>query len=93
MPQYATLKAIGYTNRYLTGIVLREAVYLGVLGFFPGVLCSLALYAALESVSGIMMRLTPFRGGIVFVLTIVMCVLSGMIAIRKVINSDPAEVF
>jgi putative ABC transport system permease protein len=93
MPQYATLKAIGYTNGYLTLIVLQEALYLGVLGFLPGVFCSLAIYAVLESVSGILMRLTPGRIAVVFVLTLVMCSVSGMIALRKVINSDPAEVF
>jgi putative ABC transport system permease protein len=93
MPQYATLKAIGYTNSYLTKIVLQEAVYLGVLGFVPGLVCSLAIYALLESASGILMRLTLFRVAAIFVLTLVMCILSGLIAIRKVINSDPAEVF
>jgi putative ABC transport system permease protein len=93
LPQYATLKAIGYSNGYLVKIVLQQAVYLGVIGFFPGLLASLGIYAALESYSGILMRLTPLRAGIIFALTVVMCVVSGLIAIRKVISSDPAEVF
>jgi putative ABC transport system permease protein len=93
MPQYATLKAIGYTNGYLIKIVLQEALYLGAFGFFPGMLCSLGIYAVLESVSGIRMRLTSLRIAEIFVLTLLMCAVSAMIAIRKVINSDPAEVF
>jgi putative ABC transport system permease protein len=93
LPQYATLKAIGYPNSYLVKVVLQEALYLGVIGFFPGVLCSLGVYALLQLYSGILMRLTPGRMVLVFVLTVVMCALSGTIAIRKVINSDPAEVF
>ena len=93
MPQYATLKAMGYGNGYLTGVVLREAVYLAVLGFLPGLLCSVALYAVLEAASGILMRLSVYRVSMVFVLTVLMCAVSGLIAIRKVIDSDPAEVF
>ncbi|MCI0459600.1 MAG: ABC transporter permease DevC [Gemmataceae bacterium] len=93
LPQYATLKAVGYGNNYLVKIVLQEAVYLGVIGFFPGMLVSLGLYALLQHLSGILMQLTVGRAVMVFVLTVVMCAVSGTIAIRKVINSDPAEVF
>jgi putative ABC transport system permease protein len=53
----------------------------------------LVLYALLQSESGILMRLTPGRTALIFVLTIAMCALSGLIAVRKVINSDAAEVF
>jgi putative ABC transport system permease protein len=93
LPQYATLKAIGYSNGYLVKIVLQEALFLAVIGFFPGMLCSLGVYALLQHLSGILMQLTVDRALTVFVLTVVMCSLSGLIAIRKVIQSDPAEVF
>ncbi len=33
LPQFATLKAIGYTNRFLDGIVLIEAVLIMVVAF------------------------------------------------------------
>ena len=36
LAEYATLKAMGYTNRYLFGVVLQEAIILAVLGFLPG---------------------------------------------------------
>jgi putative ABC transport system permease protein len=93
LPQFATLKAIGYTNGYLIKIVLQEAVFLAVIGFFPGMLFSMGVYAILQSTTGIQMNLTVGRLALVFLLTIVMCALSGFIAVRKVINSDPAEVF
>ena len=32
----ATLKAIGYSNLYLVGVVLQEALLLGAVGFVPG---------------------------------------------------------
>lgn len=93
LPQFATLKAIGYNNGYLVHIVLQEALFLGTISFLPGMLCSMGVYAILQAVSGIRMQLTVGRAVLVFVLALVMCTLSGTIAIRKVINSDPAEVF
>jgi putative ABC transport system permease protein len=93
LPQYATLKAIGYSDAYLKKVVLQEAVILGVLGYFPGLAVSLASYAAIQSVSGILMQLTVPRALLVFVMTIAMCAVSGLIAVRKVIRSDPTEVF
>ncbi len=93
LAQYATLKAIGYDNRYMVGVVMRQAVYLALIGFVPGVLVSGGIYAGLQKVSGILMMLTPGRVAMVLVLTVVMCLLSAAIAIRRVIKSDPADVF
>ncbi|MBC7657407.1 MAG: ABC transporter, partial [Frankiaceae bacterium] len=36
---------------------------------------------------------TPERAGLVFVLTLGMCAISGLLAVRKVRKLDPAEVF
>lgn len=93
LPQYATLKALGYHNRHLVRIVLQKAVYLGLLGFVPGLIGSALVYAGVEGYSGILMRLTIGRALVVLVATIAMCLLAGAIAIRRVIRSDPAEVF
>src|SRR5262249_47541112 len=35
LPEYATLKAMGYSNRFLFGVVLQQAVILAALGFVP----------------------------------------------------------
>jgi putative ABC transport system permease protein len=93
LPQYATLKAMGYANSFLVRVVIQQALILAVFGFFPGLLVSLGIYALLQKISGILMLLTPERAAMVFVLTVVMCLVSAGIAIRKVINSDPAELF
>ena len=93
LPQYATLKAIGYRNRHLVRIVLEKALYLGLLGFVPGLVVSMLLYAAVQAYSGILMQLTVGRALVVLVATIAMCLVSAAIAIRRVIQSDPAEVF
>jgi len=93
LPQYATMKAIGYQNRAVVGVVLRKALYLGLLGFVPGLVISAALYAALHAYSGIRMEFTIGRTVVVLLTTVSMCLVSAGIAIRKVVQTDPAEVF
>jgi putative ABC transport system permease protein len=93
LPQFATLKAIGYGNRQLMWIVLEKALYLGVLGFIPGLLICFVMYAFLQAYAGIRMELTVLRTLLVMVATIAMCLVSAAIAIRRVVNTDPAEVY
>ena len=38
LKEYATLKAMGYTRRYLSVTVLKQALLLAVGGFIPGVM-------------------------------------------------------
>jgi putative ABC transport system permease protein len=93
LSEYATLKAIGYHDRFLSGTVLREALWLAILGFVPGLALSGLLYESLDYWVGIPMMLTKGRVLLIFGLTIVMCVVSGLLALRKVKTADPAEVF
>jgi putative ABC transport system permease protein len=93
MAEFATLKAMGYRNRYFVGFVLMESVYLSLLSFVPGTLVSFALYEALARSTGLLMRLTVPRAGSVLLLTLAMCVASGCLAMRKVVAADPAELF
>lgn len=93
LPQYATIKAIGYDDAYLVRLVVEEAVYLGLGGFVPGLLAAALIYAALQAYTSVPMHLTFFRMAAVFVLTLAMCVVSALIAVRKAIEADPAEVF
>jgi putative ABC transport system permease protein len=93
LQEFATLKAIGYTDGYLTGLVFKEAVWLSLCGFVPGLLAALALYALLEWRTGLPLYLNVGRAGFVLFLTVLLCVLSGALALRKVRSADPAEVF
>jgi putative ABC transport system permease protein len=93
LAEYATLKAIGYPNRYLGMVVLQEALLLAVAGFVPGLACSWLLYQLLSALTDLPMELTWFRIGFVLFLTIVMCAASGLLALRKALEVDPAEVF
>jgi putative ABC transport system permease protein len=91
--EYATLKAIGYPNMALSAVVLQEALCLSILGYLPGLLATAVLYSLLDRLTGLPMALTVGRAGLILVLTVVMCVTSGFLALRKVQAADPAEVF
>jgi putative ABC transport system permease protein len=93
LSEFATLKAIGYSNSYLTGVVLQEAVFLAVLGFVPGLVISYLLYGLLGQNTGLPLRLNVWRTGLVLVLAVAMCMCSALLAVRKVHQTDPAEVF
>jgi putative ABC transport system permease protein len=91
--EYATLKAMGYRNIFLLGVVLQEALLLSVLGFIPGCLISVILYDRTREATGLLMQMTPDRAVSIYAITFVMCLVSGAIAVRKVQATDPAEVF
>ena len=91
--EYATLKAMGYTNRFLLIVVMQEAAMLSVLGFIPGLLASLILYRLGADITGLLFNLTLGRAVNLYILTFMMCLLAGSLAVRKVQRTDPAEVF
>src|SRR5262249_55384794 len=93
LPEYATLKAVGYPDSYLFFVVFYEAVILAVLGYLPGFALSAQLYRLTERATHLPMNLNGEVGGLVLGLTVVMCTVSGMIAVRKVRSADPAEIF
>lgn len=93
LPEYATLKAMGYTNGYLTGVVLQESIILSLLGFVPALITALVLYAMASAGSGLPILMTFGRAGLVFALTVAMCFASGLLAMRKLKAADPADIF
>jgi putative ABC transport system permease protein len=84
---------MGYPNSYLFSVVLQEAVLLAIFGYIPGLLICMVLYRVTEDATRLPMTLTPQLAGLVVGLTVVMCAVSGMIALRKVRSADPAEIF
>jgi putative ABC transport system permease protein len=93
LPEYATLKAMGYSDTYLMSILIQESLIVAVLGFIPSFFVALGLYSILTSVTFIPILMSVNRAVLVLVLTIVMCVGSGSIAMRKLQEADPADIF
>jgi putative ABC transport system permease protein len=73
--------------------VLQQAVFLGMLGFLPAVIMTFFLYSALTIITGIITKLTLGRIALVLFLTLGMCFVSGLLAVRKAMTADPAELF
>ncbi|MGA1475186.1 MAG: FtsX-like permease family protein, partial [Prochlorothrix sp.] len=91
--EYATFKAMGYKQLYLLGIVAEESLILAVLGFFPGLGVATGLYQVAAAATTLPMVLRLDRITFVFILTLVMCLLSGTIATRQLQSADPADLF
>ena len=93
LEEYATLKAMGYSNGYLCSVVLQEAAILAVLGFIPGPAASILLYDATSEATRLPLQMSLGVGVLVLLMTVSMCAVSGLIALRKIRSADPAEIF
>jgi putative ABC transport system permease protein len=91
--EYATLRAIGYRNRFVSGIVLQQAAILAVLGYLPGLAIVWWLYGKAAAATNLPLYVTQERAMTVFLMTLAMCAISALLAVRKVRRLDPAEVF
>jgi putative ABC transport system permease protein len=93
LPEYATLKAMGYSNSYLSGVVLQQAVILSLLGYVPALAISLLLYGLTTRFAHVPIEMNPERALFVFVLAVAMCALSGLFSLQKIRAADPADLF
>jgi putative ABC transport system permease protein len=93
LAEYATLKAIGYKNSYLLFVVFEQSIILSIFGYFPGLLVCLRLYNLTKSATFLPMALTYDKALLVLCLTVVMCLISGFLAMRRLQQADPADIF
>lgn len=93
LAEYATLKAMGYGDLRLFGIVVRQALLLAVLGFWPGYAIAHTLYVVTQRATFLPIQMTVGRAALVFALTVAMCAGSAALAMRKLRSADPAEIF
>jgi len=93
LPEYATLKAMGYKDSYFVMLVFQEAIILGVLGFLPGYFIAIGLYSLAAGATALPLAMTASRAVTVMILTVIMCCASGTVAVRKLSAADPADIF
>jgi putative ABC transport system permease protein len=91
--EYATLKAVGYGQKFFLSIVMEEALILALGGFVPGFLISSALYVMVANKTALPLTMDVSRPIYVFVGTLLMCALSGALATRKLAKANPADLF
>ncbi len=93
LPEYATLMAMGYRLINLLGVVAREGLLLAVLGYLPAWFAGQGLYALVRSGTKLPVYMNTERSLLVFVLILAMCMGSAAMAMRKLGDADPAEIF
>jgi putative ABC transport system permease protein len=91
--EYATLKAMGHTNGFLSRIVMTQALIYSVSAYVPAVAVGFVLYRATEALASIPMRLTPRNLALVLFLTLGASFISGLLTLKKVRSADPADLF
>jgi len=91
LDEYITLKAMGYNNRFLLSILTQEALFLAILGYIPGLFLTIGLYNITATATMLPIYMTTERGVMILILTIVMCFISGAIAMKKLRTADPAD--
>jgi putative ABC transport system permease protein len=93
LPEYATLMAMGYKLTSLLGVVAREGFLLAVLGYLPAYGAGVLLYGVIKGATKLPVQMDPDRALVVFTMILVMCMGSAALAMRRLGDADPAEIF
>ncbi|TMJ51721.1 MAG: FtsX-like permease family protein [Alphaproteobacteria bacterium] len=92
LSEFATLRAMGSSNRYIYNVIIYQALLNAVIGF--AIAAGLgAVVVQITAKSALPIVITPWLMAALAVLTVVMCVASAIGAIVRVVRIDPATVF
>lgn len=93
LAEFATLKAMGYSEGWLFRVILQEAMYLATLGYAAGMGMSGLLFSWIHQATGLPMMLDPAHSVAIYLLTAIMCATAAGLAARKLIAANPADLF
>jgi len=93
LPEYATLLAMGYRLKSLFFVVGREGFLLALFGYLPAYVSGQILYAVIRNSTKLPIIMDANKSITIFFLILVMCMGSAGIAMRKLVDADPAEIF
>jgi putative ABC transport system permease protein len=93
LPEYATLKAMGYTNRSLSGVVVVQALIYALGAFGPAVVLAYIAYRVTAALAQIPMRMTVSNLAIALAMAAAVSLLSALLSVGKLRTADPAELF
>jgi putative ABC transport system permease protein len=92
LAEFATLRAMGSSNSYIYNVIIYQALLNAVIGFVIAAGIGFLVVRMTEK-SALPIVITPWLVAALFVLTLAMCVASGIVAIIRVVRIDPATVF
>lgn len=93
LKEFATLKAMGYTERFIYAVGIKQGLIFSLLGYFPSLLLSIGLYRLLRGLSSFPVYMDWPRAVFVFGLSLGMCAIAAVFALGKVKRADPADLF
>ena len=93
LPQFATLKAIGYRDRALAATVSTMSLLIVIAGFIPAVAAALGLYSLIRQQTLLPVMMSDMRLLAVFAAALGMAVVSALLSVRVLRRADPADVF
>jgi putative ABC transport system permease protein len=93
LPQYATLKAMGYSDAYLLRIVVALSAIMAGLAFVFAFAGAIAIYAKVRTLTPLPVEMTVARAIAVLALSFAMSAVSAILAVRILRRADPADLF
>ncbi len=93
LAQYATFKAIGYTDSYLQRVVVSLALMTASISFIPALAGAIAIYGKLRELARLPIEMTATRILAVLVIALTMSAATALFAVNKVRRVDPADLF
>jgi putative ABC transport system permease protein len=93
LPQFATLKAVGYGNGFLNGTVITMALLIVLAGFVPALAAALGVYEVIREETLLPAEMSGTRIAVVFGATLVMAAASALLSMGSLRRADPADLF
>ena len=93
LPQFATLKAVGYGDRFLNGTVVTMALLIVLAGFFPALVAALGVYEVIREETLLPVEMSGPRIAVVFAATLAMAAASALLSMSSLRRADPADLF
>lgn len=90
--EYGTLKAMGMENHQLAGIIVKQALLIGLGGYLLGEALSFVLSRRLEELN-LAVDLPPWLIGSMLFVTLITCTVASITSVAKVFRLPPATVF
>jgi len=93
LPEYATLRAMGYSTPRLAGILVFQSILYMLISFAVAVVIAVVVYQATEALAGIPMVLTRENLALTFALAMVVGALTGGLTVNRLRLAQPADLF
>jgi putative ABC transport system permease protein len=93
LSQLATLKAIGFADKFLHGAIMVQALALSGTGFMVGLPAALGLDAYVAMLTRLPVHIDLRTAAFVCAANLVTCILAGRLAVRRVDAADPASLY